>query len=235
MTRYVVALGLLLWLVAFISEMGWANEDARYKIVMSKNKRLCTLVREVLNEDLANYGLGYDERKFGGAIFSDITWMPLKGLEEGLNYHGEFTHVDINNDGTRDAVIRQESHTGHGVGWHALFVFKEDQYPERAKKASDLEENSVGFIDPHLYEFRHLPQKTFKAPGGLKGKKYYEGLAGAVLIHPFQFENSIYMLLTQSPDAPADASWVLVANYKQGKVREANPTLMEDLCYLKLN
>lgn len=212
----------------------WAEENPRYKIIMSKNERLCTHVREVLNDDLINYGQGYDERKFGAPIFSTIIWKPIKGLEEALNYHGDVTHVDINNDGTRDAIIREETHTGNGVAAQMLFVYKEDQYPELAMKARELEEKSVGWIIPHLYEFRQLPQRTFKAPGVLKGKKYYEGLSSAVFIHPFQFEKRIYVLLTQSPDSPADPNWALVANYKQGKVREADPAMMDDVCYLKL-
>ncbi len=230
--------GVLLMLSVGLTTVGlrttWADDTLRYTTVMSKDKRLCTHVREVLNDDLIKYGQGYDERKFRAPIFSSITWTPIKGLEEGLNYHGDVTHVDINNDKTRDAVIRQETHTGSGVAAHMLFVYKEDQYPELAKKASELEENAVGFIIPHLYEFRQLPQKTFKTPGVLKGKRYYEGLSSAVFIHLFEFENRIYVLLTQSPDSPADPNWALVANYKQGKVREADSALMEDVCYLKL-
>lgn len=163
---------LVLWMGLGTDGMttAWAEENPRYKTIMSKNERLCTHVREVLNDDLINYGQGYDERKFAAPIFSAIHWKPIKGLEEGLNYHGDVTHVDINNDGTRDAIIREETHTGNGVAAHMLFVYKEDQYPELAMKASELEEKSVGWIIPHLYEFRQLPQKTFKAPGVLKGK-----------------------------------------------------------------
>lgn len=242
MKRYVVALGALglwAWLLALNPEIGWANEDGRYKIVMSKDKRLCAQVREVLNEDLINYGQGSDERKFGAPIFSAITWTPIKGLEEGFNYSGAVAHVDINNDGTADVVIRQETHAGKGgmTGVHKLFVFKEDQYPELAKRTNELEENAVGLVIPHLqrgYEFRALPQKTFKEVPGLEGKKYYEGLPYYVFIHPFQFQNINYLLLTQSPDSPAVPNWALVAKYKQGKVREADSALMEDLCYLKL-
>jgi hypothetical protein len=193
-------------------------------------------VREVLNEDLAQYGSRYDPRKFTAPIFSAISWTPIKGLEEGFNYHGGAATVDINNDGTMDVVVRQETHTGAGgmIGVHMLFVFKQDQYPGLAKKTSELEENAMGFVYPNFYEFRHLPQKTFQAPGVLKGKKYYEGLSNALFIHPFQVENRTYLLLTQSPDSPAVPNWALVANYKQGKVRNADPTMMNDLCYLQL-
>lgn len=239
MKRYVVALGALgicVWLLALNPEIGWANEDGRYKNVMSKDKRLCAQVREVLNEDLINYGQGSDERKFGAPIFSAITWAPIKGSEEGFNYSGAVARGDINNDGTTDVLVRLETHTGKGIGTHMLYIFKEDQYPEFAKNAGDLEENSIGFVVPHLqrgYELRALPQKTFKVPR-LKATKYYESLSAYAFINPFRFQTKTYLLLTQSPDSPARPSWALVANYKQGKVREADPVLMDDICYLSL-
>lgn len=239
MKRHNLVVSLLVLGVALLlleAGTSWAKENSQYKVLMSKNDRLCTHVREVLNEDLAQYGPRYDPRKFAAPIFSAIVWTPIKGLEEGFNYHGAAATVDINNGGTTDVVVRQETHAGKGgmIGVHMLFIFKEDQYPELAKKTSELEENAKGFVFPNFYEFRQLPQKTFQAPGVLKGKKYYEGLSSAVFIHPFQFENRIYLLLTQSPDSPAVPNWALVAKYKQGKVREANPALMDDLCYLKL-
>lgn len=216
-----------------------ASEDAQYKVVMSKNKALCAHVRDVLNEDLAQYGPTSDPRKFAASIFSAISWTPIKGLEEGFDYGGAVARVDVNNDGTTDVLVRLETHTGIGgmTGVHMLFVFKDDQYPKLAKKAGDLEENSIGFVGPQLqrgYEFRALPQKTFKGVPGLEGKKYYEGLYAALFIHPFRFHNKTYLLLTQSPDSPAVPNWALVANYKQGKVHEADPALMDDVCYMKL-
>mgnify|MGYP001221642776 CR=1 FL=1 len=214
----------------------WASGEARYKVVMSKNDRFCTHMREVLNKDLAQYGPRYDPRKFAAPIFSSIAWTPIKGLEEGFTYSGAVAHVDINNDGATDVLVRLETHAGKGgmIGVHRLFIFKEDQYPELAKRTNELEENAIGFVFPNFYEFRQLPQKTFQTSGVLKGKKYYEGLSSAVFIHPFQFENRIYLLLTQSPDSPAVPNWALVANYKQGKMREADSALMDDICYLNL-
>jgi hypothetical protein len=69
----------------------------------------------------------------------------------------------------------------------------------------------------------------------LEGKKYYEGLTNSVYIHPFQVDNVRYLLLTTSPDSRFVENYALVAKYKQGKVREADPALMDDLCYLQLS
>lgn len=237
MRKCCILLGLLVLLgsAAFaMSVTAWAKEDSTYAIVMSKNDRLCAHMREVLNKNLKEYGPGYDERKYKDAIFSAISWQPIG---EGFDYGGHVARVDINNDGTTDVVVRQETSMGREITVHLLFIFKGDQYPQLAKKRRELEENAIGFVVPHLqkgYEFRELPQKTFQIPGVLKGKKYYEGLSAYAYIHPFIFENKTYLLMTQSPDSPAVPKWALVANYKQGKVSEADPALMDDLCYLKL-
>jgi hypothetical protein len=216
-----------------------AEEDPRYKILMSKDKRLCANVREVLNDDLINYGQGYDQRKFGAPIFSAIAWTPIKGLDDGFDYVGSVSHVDLNNDGTTDVLVRLETHAGPGgsIGVHELFIFKEDQYPQLAKKRRELEGNAVGLVIPHLqkeYELRDLPQKTFRGIPGLEGRKYYETLIAAVFIHPFRFQNTTYLLMTQSPDSPAVPNWAVVGKYKKGKLREADSVLMDDICYLNL-
>jgi len=224
------ALGLGLSLVS--TSVVSANDDARYKIVMSKNQRLCTQVRDVLNEDLAQYGPGYDPRKFGAPIFSAITWTPL---DESFDYAGSVAHVDINNDGTEDVVVRQETSMGRDILVQHLFIFKDEEYPTSATKRAELRNNPFVEIDVGKgYEFRALPQKTFEEPGVLKGIKYYEGVSPYMFIHPLRFQSKTYLLLTQSPDSPAVPNWALVAKYKQGKVREADPAMMDDLCYLKL-
>ena len=89
-----------------------AEEDVGYKIVMSKDKRVCVHVRQVLNDDLINYGQGYDPKKFAAPIFSAISWTLIKGLDEGFDYRGVVARVDINHDGTTDVVVRQETHMG---------------------------------------------------------------------------------------------------------------------------
>jgi hypothetical protein len=227
---FVLGLGLSLVSTSVVS----ADDDARYKIVMSKKQQLCTQVRDVLNADLAEYGPGYDPRKFAAPIFSAIAWTPI-GLDEGFDYAGAVARVDINNDGTEDVVVRQETSGGKDITFMRLFIFGKDQYPELAKKRSELADNSVGSVDLfQSYGFLRLPQKAIETPGPLKGKKYYEGFSEFVYIHPLHFDKRSYLLLTVSPDSRFVPNWALVANYKQGKVREADPALMDDLCYLKV-
>jgi len=176
MKRHNLVLGLLVLgvgLVLYETGTSWAKENSQYKVVMSKNDRLCTHVREVLNEDLAQYGPRYDPRKFAASIFSSIAWTPIKGLEEGFNYGGAAATVDINNDGTTDVVVRQETHAGAGgmIGVHMLFVFKEDQYPKLAKRTSELEENSGWFHYPSSVRISSVATEDISDTRGAQGEK----------------------------------------------------------------
>jgi len=229
--------GLALWvgLTLVTTSVVSANDEARYKIVMSKNEQLCTQVRDVLNDDLAQYGPGYDPRKFAAPIFSAIAWTPL---DESFDYAGAVAHVDINNDGTTDVVVRQETSGLKDKTYQMLFVFEDSQYPEAARKRSELEEKAIGSVDFYMsrYDFLGLKPTILKAPPIMKGKKEYVSL-WVVYIHPFRFQGTTYLLITRSPDlAPEygpEPYWTLVAKYKQGKVHEADPALIEDVCYLK--
>lgn len=126
----VLGVGLALVMTSVVS----ANDDAQYKIVMSKNQELCAKVRDVLNDDLGQYGPGYDPRKFGAQIFSAITWTGLGGQKEGFDYYGEVARFDVNNDGKMDIVVRQETSGLKDKTFQMLFVFEDDQYPELAKR-----------------------------------------------------------------------------------------------------
>lgn len=215
----------------------WAEGDAKYTVVMSKNDRLCTHMRAVLNEGLEQHGPGYDVRKFMAPIFSAISWKPI-GLDEGFDYGGAVARFDINNDGTTDVVVRQETSGLKDKTFQRLFVFEEGQYAGAARKRRELEEKAIGSVDFYMsrYDFLGLPPKILQAPPLMKGKKSYVSL-WVVYIHPFRFEGVTYLMISRSPDlAPEygpEPYWTLVAKYKQGKVHGADPSLMEDICYLK--
>jgi hypothetical protein len=241
MRRYEMVIGLLvlgIGLGLLDARAAWADGDTGYKIVMSKDQHLCIHVREVLNEDLISYGPGYDERKFAAPIFSAISWKPIKGLDEGFDYGGAVAHVDINNDGKTDVVVRQDTSGMKDKTFQSLFIFEEGQYPDEARKRRDLELKAVGSIDFYMtrYDFLSLKPTVLESPPSMKGKTSYEGLY-LVYIHPFRFENITYLLITRSPDLAPELGpepyWTLVAKYKKGKVHKADPALMEDVCYLK--
>ena len=238
MKRHNLVLGLLvLWvgLVLLETRISWADGDTGYKVVMSKNDRLCTHMLEVLNEELVQYGPKYDPRKFTAPVFSKIPWTPLG---EGFDYAGDVARFDINNDGQMDVVVRQETSGLKDKTFQRLFVFKEGQYLEAAKKRRELEEKAIGSVDFYMshYDFLGLPPKILQEPPFMKGEKSYVSL-WVVYIHPFRFEDITYLLISRSPDlAPEygpEPYWTLVAKYKQGKVHGADPSLMEDVCYLK--
>ena len=151
---------------------------------------------------------------------------------------GAVAHVDINNDGKTDVVVRQDTSGMKDKTFQSLFIFEEGQYPDEARKRRDLELKAVGSIDFYMtrYDFLGLKPTVLEAPPSMKGKTSYEGLY-LVYIHLFRFENITYLLITRSPDLAPELGpepyWTLVAKYKKGKVHKADPALMEDVCYLK--
>lgn len=238
MRKHNIAIGLLgLGLVFFVAATSWATEGAQYKVVMNKNDGLCTHIREVLNEDLSKYGPGYDPRKFAAPVFSVISWTDI-GLDEGFDYGGDVARFDINNDGTTDVVVRQETSGLKDKTYQMLFVFEDSQYPEAARKRRELEEKAIGSVDFYMshYDFLGLKPKVLQTPPSMKGKKSFVSL-WVVYIHPFRFEGVTYLLITRSPDLVPEYGpepyWTLVAKYKQGKVHSADSDMMEDICYLK--
>ncbi len=157
-------------LVLVTVEASWAEGSPQYKVVMSKNDRVCGHVREVLNKGLQQYGVEYHTGKFMNAIFSAISWKPI-GMEEGFDYGGDMARFDINNDGQVDVVVRLETSGGKDINFMKLFVFDDAGFSRVGKSNRNLEEKSVGSVD-----------------------------ASFVYIYPFIFDQTTYLLLMPSPD-----------------------------------
>src|SRR5437867_9248922 len=222
-------------IVAFLvltAGVAWASDESEYKVVMTKNDRLCSYMLDVLNKDLRTYGRGYDRDKFQDSVFQAISWAELG---KDFNYSGKVARFDINNDGQVDFVIRQQTSGLKSVTFDRLFIFDQSQAIASIKTVRDLYEKSVGMVEFGLqkgYDFKGLPPLTHDS-GLLKGKQYYEGLGWAVYIYPFIIDQTTYLLMKRSFDSGPDPSWLLIAKYKTGRVQSANPEFMEDICYMK--
>ena len=80
----------------------WAGTQA-YKLVMSKDKELCTNMLRLFNEDMKQYKeIRYDEHE----VFTQVPW---KVVDLGGDGHGciflKNATFDINNDGKEDLVL----------------------------------------------------------------------------------------------------------------------------------
>jgi len=160
----IILLVLMGGLVLATTVTSWAEEDSTYKVVMSKNDRLCSHMLAVLNKGLEEYGPEYHVAKFTDAVFSAIAWKPI-GLDQGFDYGGDVARFDINNYGRTDVIVRLHTSGVRDVTFQHLYVFDEGRYPELPKKARELEDKAVGSVNifiGHAYEFRALPQKPFK-------------------------------------------------------------------------
>lgn len=141
MMKRAILVVVFLFLTAGISS---ANGELEYKVVMSKNDRLCSYMRDVLNEDVRAYGRGYHQQKFQDSVFQAISWTELG---KDFDYYGEAARFDIDNDRRVDIVVRKYGEFGKNVTYSALFIFDEAQYPEAARKRAVLEDNSIGFFN----------------------------------------------------------------------------------------
>lgn len=192
-----------------------------FKLTMNKNKTLCSYVLDVLNEDVEKYGHGYNDRKFRDKVFTVISWT-VQGSE--CNYYGQVARFDIDNNGKPDVIVRQATGGVRDITFDQLFVFKEAEYPEAAKKVVGLEERAAGAVVFDEYEFRGLPEKTLHGGPELEGTKYYEGLTSATHIYPLIFEGKIYLLLKTSPDIILHGhDRAVVAKYKGAKCARLIP------------
>lgn len=214
-----------------------AGED-RYKLVMSKDDKLCNYMREVLNKDLEKYGRGDSQRKFRHPVFSSIQWKN-HGRYEGdnsYNYGGVYTQIDIDNDNQTETVIRKNWSRFKGT-FDVLFILSQNQQRDHYKQYNHLKRDAKGGISIGRsgYDFMLLPPKTFRE-GVLKGRKYYEGLSEYVEIYPFIFNKRYYVLIKNNSAVRnflrGDAK-VLIARYIKGFVQSADSEKLHELCYLR--
>ena len=85
--------------------VAWAGKEA-YKLVMSKDEKLCTKILALFNADMKKYGgLEYEKHK------EFVVWEPVEtGLVSPQNKYCSQTlkqNFDINNDRTNELVIRR--------------------------------------------------------------------------------------------------------------------------------
>jgi hypothetical protein len=96
-----------------------------YKILMSKDARVCTYMLTLYNNDLQKYG------KIHYSIHPEFTAIPWKhgkytlhNTESGMKFSigGEFAKFDINNDGKEELIFKKEVPYRNLYG-EELFVF----------------------------------------------------------------------------------------------------------------
>jgi len=87
--------------------VAWAG-NAAYKLVMSKDKELCTSMLKLFNEDMKKYGeIRYDQHE----VFTRVSWQSVEVEEDKGSFFPycsavQKAKVDVNNDGQDEWVIK---------------------------------------------------------------------------------------------------------------------------------
>ena len=217
-------------------------QGVEYKLLMSRNDKVCTHMLALFNSDLKQYGYEkYDEHE----EFKSIAWRKEKYVrmegERRIEGVAEVTSIDINNDGTKDVVFRITTFVG-GYEVHILYIFP-NLVP--SKKEWTLSEivHSPGRISHGIYR---LDQSSSQ---GLKNPKHISipPIAGISRLEPFLFHGTTYVsmrplyeLVAGSDEENEFSRILVVTKYRQGKYgggpepNEPQTGERDDVCYFKV-
>jgi hypothetical protein len=198
------------WLV--IAGLALAGGET-YRVVMSKDRKFCEVMAEVVNRDA-----GWDRNlRYEHEVFQRITWTPVKlsgqAPRDGRCSTLEQARFDLDNDGREDLVIRS-SFCMRGLPSDSLYVFPSD--------STVLEQATWQDLGP-----LHETTEKFERTGGAypleelaeDARRNAVPPAGVFTLRPFMFEKKFYLSLTD-----ARRAWIVIANYLQGG-------RLQDLCY----
>src|SRR3989442_14241496 len=87
--------------------VAWAG-NAAYKLVMSKDKELCTSMLKLFNEDMKKYGeIRYDQHE----VFTRVSWQSVEVEEDKGPFFPycsvvQKAKVEVTNDGQEEWTLR---------------------------------------------------------------------------------------------------------------------------------
>lgn len=186
---------LLILISVFLSSISFADE---YVLVMSKDDNVCQQMLKIYDDDLKKYGeIKYNLHK----EFSTITWEEKKfySLDKGFKHYADvlMSKFDINNDGDKEIVIKDESVSIRGIEGQSIYFFRKedseyfkgDEFDVTVfRRAIGKQTTTVG--DP--YELKELPQFLYLRIGDKEAKSYYT-LGIYHYIHPFFSKGNYYL------------------------------------------
>ncbi len=186
---------LAILIFVFLSSISFADE---YVLVMSKDDNVCQQMLKIYNDDLKKYGgIEYKLHK----EFSTITWEEKKcySLDKGFKHYADvlMSKFDINNDGDREIVIKEESVSIRGIEGQSIYFFRKedseyfkgDEFDMSVfRRANGKLKTTVG----DSYELKELPQFLYLGIGDKEAKSYYT-LGIYIYLHPFFFRGNYYL------------------------------------------
>lgn len=215
-------------------------QGVEYRLLMSKNDKICKHMLTMFNQDLVKFGTEkYDEHE----EFRSIGWKKEKITRmEGDREVTEIvdvTYLDINNDGSRDLVFRRRDFSG-GYERDVLYIFPNLKPSEKQWT---------------LMEIAHSPARIShdgyfllsQSRAGKKKGSTIPSMASISRLEPFVLEGTVYVALrplyelASGTDPVTEFSKVLViTKYRGGKYGggpdpdEKESGKRDDVCYLKV-
>lgn len=211
--------------------------EHQYKLIMSKDDKVCKHMLNLYNEDMKKYGYEkYDEHEEFNAIPWRETVKSVRQEGDKKIYRPmKAAFFDFNNDGKNELVIKSTTFL-HGYDADSLYIFPD--------ASAHLNEISIG-------ELRDAPNKispvgtcyeltqTKKAPTRYKelGDKQLSWCERITFLQPFIFDNVAYIsfrgLHEKQPEN--QRKFLVVGKYKKGRLmnREPQTGVIEDICYFE--
>jgi len=194
--------------------MAWAGTEA-YKLVMSKDSKLCAEILKLFNADTKKYGeVRYEQHE----LFAQLKW---RSYETGEKTYGceilRYAIFDINNDETEDLVIKYSACLRSQLS-DSLFVF-----PSDSDVLSRLKPGPDGWAP------MFTAPNQFNRPGGFYSLSELDpaqnegnrvAIGGVFKLNPFIWNKTSYVSMTD-----LFPEWVVIAKY----LREDK---FQDVCYL---
>lgn len=210
----------------FCSDISFALDTVKsqqYKLLMSKDKKMCPLMLEIFNQDLKKYGQNGDYHQRESEEFQSIPWTPIEGQEkkEFGEPASKFALIDLNNDGIEDYVVKYGDCCFHNRYFSSVFMLNKSTkslpYKQLAQSIGDATKDQISFVPGGLYKLEN--RETHISPEIVEVFKY-------VGIHYIAMHESLEMSLP-------DYGYAVIAKYTGGKVTLENQAGLKDICYFK--
>lgn len=220
-------------------------QGVEYKLLMSRDDKVCTHMLALFNSDLKQYGY---EKYDAHEEFRSIGWkkesiVRMEGDRQVMDTV-EAAHFDINNDGTKDVVFRRTDFYG-GYERHILYIFPSIATSDKKWTLMEIA-HSPGRIS--LYN-QTYPLGQLSPKGQIKPKtksKVPPTATGLSVLEPFILHGTTYISmralyeLVGFDPAHGFARMHVITKYRQGKFgggpepNEPQTGETQDICYYQV-
>jgi len=189
-----------------------------YKLVMSKDKELCTSVLKLFNDDIKKYRVIEYERH---DIFKKVPWerVEIDADRDDASYCSVVLRAkfDINNDGQDEYVIKWSA-CMRGFAFDNLYIYPLDN--EWVKKPIWKNMSLLGQDTSNKFEnIRNSHELKELDPAKNDG---LTASVGGTILQPFIWGTTAYVVLTDL----FHGRWIVIAKYIKGAE-------FKDICYFR--